>query len=88
MNRRIICSLLSTFTGAVSMPVFANDNAIIAESREDASARGLAAYYLERGTTSAPRARRLKSRKNIFVPAADRSARPLPALRLLIARPR
>ena len=87
MNRQIICSLLSTFAGAVSAPAFANDNAIVAESCADASARGLAAYYLDRGTTSAPRVRRLRH-KNIFVQAAGRSARSLPPLRLLIARPR
>lgn len=88
MNRQIICSLLSTFTGTFSPPASANDNAIVAESHADASARGLAVYYLDRGVASVIRVRRPKSRQNIFVPAPGHAARPLPVLRLLIARPR
>jgi hypothetical protein len=88
MNREIICSLLSAYVGIVSTPVHANDNPVVAECTTGTVALGHADYYIDRSVIGAPRARRLRSRPNILVPAVSRTLRPLPAIRLLIARPR
>jgi hypothetical protein len=88
MNREIICSLLSVYAGTVSIPVHANDNAIVAECRTGTDAWGFVDYYADRATVGALRARPIRSRKDSFVPAAERALQPLPAIRLLIARPR
>jgi hypothetical protein len=84
MNRHIICSLLSTFAGVTAAPAPANDNAIFHEPQARAVAGGQG-YSLAVRPHGVPR---LKSRKQVFVQTADRSARSMPPLRLLIARPR
>jgi hypothetical protein len=88
MNREIICSLLSAYAGAVSIPACANDNAIVAESRTGTDIWEHADYYIDRSVIGAPRARRIRTRTNIFVPVASRAPLSLPAIRLRIARPR
>jgi hypothetical protein len=88
MNREIICSLLCAYAGTVSTPAHGNDNEIVAECRTGTDGWGHADYYIDRSVVGAPRARRLRSRPNLFVPAAGRAVRPRPAMRLLIARPR
>jgi hypothetical protein len=88
MNREIICSLLSAYAGTVTTAVHDNDNAMVAECRTGTDAWGHADYYIDRSVAGAPRARRIRSRPNLFVPAAGRAMRPPLAMRLLIARRR